>query len=236
MSSTTWLIIHCRSVPTATVTIYSGDARKRGEAGDHHKRASCTVTKTTTRKYGTTFVVVPAGRTSTYTRYTAFSMASVTETTYKGTKHVIATAIATVSPVCGATTTSIATWTSTVSLDKRCAPASMTVKSHGFGIDWLSDVPATGATYEVETENASLCCQLCAETDKCAASAWDIRNGLCKLEFPTDWSTGQLSCGQGLLGYYAAGPNHPMSPGAGWYVSTLCGWVQFANAKPDDGT
>lgn len=225
----------CRSVPVATITVYSGDARKRA-AGENRKRASCTVTKTTTRKYGETLILVPAGVTSTYTAYTDFSMATVTETTYRGTKHIIATETATTSSVCGPATTSIATWTSTVSLDRRCAPAAMTVDGNGFGIDWLSDVPSTGATYETETENASFCCQLCAETDKCAASAWDIRNGRCKLEFPTAWDTGELSCGQGLLGYYAAGPNHPMSPGAGWYISELCGWVQLTNAKPDDGS
>lgn len=222
-------------MPKATVTVYTDAARKRA-AEKNHKRASCTITKTTTRKYGQTYVFVPAGATSTYTQYTAFSMATETTTTFKGTEHIIATQTATTDSVCGAATTTVATWTSTLSYDKRCAAAQMTVAANGFGIDWLSDVPATGATYETNTDNASDCCQLCAEADKCAASAWDIRNGECRLEFPTKWDTGALSCGQGLLGYYAAGPNHPMSPGAGWYISEICGFVDFGAAKPDDGT
>lgn len=221
-------------MPTATVTVYSGGARKR--AGENRRRASCTVTSTATTTYGQTEVWAAAGKTSTLTQYTAYTQATVTSTAYTGTEHVISTETATTDSVCGKATTTIATWTSTVSMDARCSPDAMTVAANGFGIDWLSDVPTTGATYETEADNASICCQLCAEADQCAASAWDIRSGRCKLEFPTSWDTGELSCGQGLLGYYAAGPNHPMSPGAGWYISEICGFVQFGQAKPDDGT
>lgn len=223
-----------RSVPTATVTVYSGAARKR--AGKKYGRASCTVTSTSYTTYGQTQVLVAAGKTSTFTAYTAYTQATVTSMTTTGTVHIIATETATTDSVCGDATTTVPAWTSTVSLDARCSPAAMTSAYNGFGIDYLSDVPTTGATYEVTTDSASTCCQLCAEADQCAASAWDIRSGQCKLEFPTAYNTGELSCGQGLLGYYKFGPNHPMSPGTGWFISEICGFVTFGQEQPDDGT
>lgn len=221
-------------MPTATVTVYPGAVNKR--QGGNHRRASCTVTETSYTTYGQTQVWAAAGKTSTFTAYTAYTQATITSMKYTGTEHVIATETATADATCGDTTETVATWTSTVSLDARCSPAAMTSAANDFGIDYLSDVPASGATFETSADSASSCCQLCAEANKCAASAWDIRSGRCKLEFPTAWDTGALSCGQGLLGYYKFGPNHPMSPGAGWYISEICGSVQFAQEQPDDGT
>ncbi|CZT17692.1 uncharacterized protein RCC_03529 [Ramularia collo-cygni] len=225
------------SVPTATVTVYSGTDgyRKRAE-GPRRRSEPCTVTSTATTTYGQTQVYAKNGKTSTYTAHTAFTQATITTTTYRGTEHVIATETATAEAVCGDVTETVPAWTSTVSMDSRCSPAAMIVEGRGFGIDYVTDVPNTGATYETTTDNASICCQLCAETDKCASSGWDIRSGNCKLEFPTKWDTGELSCGLGMMGMYAAGPNHPMSPGAGWYLAELCGRVDLFNAKPDDGT
>ncbi|TKA70194.1 hypothetical protein B0A55_07007 [Friedmanniomyces simplex] len=106
----------------------------------------------------------------------------------------------------------------------------------GYGLEYASDVPGSGAAYSTTTSDASSCCQLCADTASCAASTWDIRTGVCKLEFPVDFSTGALNCGEGALVYYDAGPDHPMAPGTGLFVAQLCGNVEYGSAQPDDGT
>ena len=78
--------------------------------------------------------------------------------------------------------------------------------------------------------------RLCAEAESCAASLWNSKTGVCKLEFPVDYNSGALNCGEGALVYYGAGPNHPAAPGSGLWVAELCGNVQYGSAKPDDGT
>ena len=109
-------------------------------------------------------------------------------------------------------------------------------QSHGYGLEYADDVPAGGAAYHTTTDDAGQCCQLCAATESCAASSWDMRTGACTLEFPVDFDSGEMSCGEGLLAFYGAGPDHPMAPGTGLFVASLCGNVQFGSAAPDDGT
>ncbi|KAK4544020.1 hypothetical protein LTR36_004518 [Oleoguttula mirabilis] len=200
--------------------------------------SACTVTTTFTTTYGQTYTYVAApGETSTFTAYTAFTQATVTSTKSGGTAYRIATAVATTSAVCGPTvnaTASVAT--STVTQDARCAPSALVSEYSGYGLEYASDVPAAGAAWATTTDDASECCQLCAEAASCAASSWDIRTGACKLEFPVEFSTGVLNCGEGLLAYYDAGPDSPMAPGTGLYVAPLCGNVEIGSAAPDDGT
>ena len=188
------------------------------------------MTSTFTTTYGADYTVVPNGQTSTYTAYTAFTQATVTTTSYGGTVYAIATGVAKTS------TASCAASTIVVTRDARCSPANLISQYNNFGLEYASDVPSGGAAYTTTAEDASECCQQCANATKCAASSFDIRTGVCKLEFPVTYGTGQLSCGQGLLAYYDAGPNHPMAPGTGLFVAQLCGNVQFGSAKPDDGT
>lgn len=236
------------SIPFATETVYSnstGNVSAPGPSSSAYpnKRAlglnprdGCTVTVTSTTTYGQTHTYVPAGKTSTYWDYTAFTQETITSTTSDGTAYAIATAYSTTPTKCGDVTVTPTLLTTTVTLDPRCSPSAMTSAYNGYGIEWLSDTPTSGATYQTNTTDSSACCQLCAEAEDCAASAWDIRTGACKLEFPVDYSSGEMNCGEGLLGYYNAGPNHPMSPGAGWFVAQICGNAQYGSAKPDDGT
>lgn len=192
-----------------------------------------TVKSTTT--YGGTVVEVPAGKTSTFTAYTAYTHADATSTESGFTAYAIATALTTAPG--GETCDS----PSTTTQDARCAPSALisaagaSESSTQYGLSYAQRTES-GATYSTNTTDASACCQLCAEADKCAASAWDIRTGGCRLEFPVDWRSGELNCGSGLQAYYGAGPAHPMEPGTGLFVAELCGSATFAGAKPDDGT
>jgi len=189
------------------------------------------VTVKSTTTYGETYIFVPAGETSTYTAYTAFTHADATSTQSGFTAYAIATAAA--QGTCDST--------STTTQDARCAPSALisaagaSETSTQYGLSYAS-YASPGATYSTNTTDASSCCQLCADADKCAASAWDIRTGECRLGFPVDFRSGELSCGSGLQAYYGAGPAHPMEPGTGLFVAELCGSATFANAKPDDGT
>ncbi|KAF2774364.1 hypothetical protein EJ03DRAFT_5557 [Teratosphaeria nubilosa] len=201
--------------------------------------AACTITKTETSTGGVAFYdyTVPSTYTSTYAYYTTWTEATVYETKYNGKSYIIETATATTQAVCGPTVnaTSPAT-TSTVTMDARCSPAAMTSAYKGYGLEYKSNTPASGGHYDTTTNDASECCQLCATSWNCAASAFDIRTGQCTLEFPVDPEAGYLNCGEGMLAYYDAGPNSPMSPGAGLYVQAICGNVEFGSAAPDDST
>lgn len=214
------------------------------------QEADCTVTKTSTTTYGQTYTFMPAKETSTYTRFTEFSQATVTSTSTGGTAYAIATAATTMPAMCGPrvnatlsdiSSNSTSNATSTTTQDARCAPSALisaagaSDTSSQYGLLW-AERTSTGATYKTNTTDASACCQLCVEADKCAASAWDIRSGVCRLEFPVKFGTGEMSCGLGLQAYYGAGPVKPAKPGSGWYVAEVCGSVAFANAAPDDGT
>lgn len=230
--------------PTTTVYTTSGTAAAStssasGPAPYYFKRqaSACTVTSTFTTTYGETYTFVAAtGKTSTFTDYTAFTQATVTSTKYGATAYAIATAVATTSAVCGPTVNATSWATSTVTQDARCAPSALTSAYNGYGLEYASDTPASGAAWATTADDASSCCQLCAEAPDCAASSWDIRTGVCKLEFPVDFDTGALNCGEGLLAYYDAGPDYPMAPGTGLWVAALCGDVEFGQAAPDDGT
>jgi hypothetical protein len=224
------------STAQPTSTIYTthdegNTARSPSIYARQDDEAECTVTVTSTTTYGETYTFVPAGETSTYTAYTAYTHADATSTESGFTTYAIATAL----------TTAPCDSPSTTTQDVRCAPSALisaagaSESSTQYGLSW-AQLTSPGATYSTNTTDASSCCQLCAEADKCAASSWDIRTGGCSLEFPVDWRTGELNCGTGLQAYYGAGPAHPMEPGTGLFVAELCGDVVFANAKPDDGT
>ncbi|KAF2725965.1 hypothetical protein K431DRAFT_56098 [Polychaeton citri CBS 116435] len=198
----------------------------------------CTVTSYSfTTTYGVTETYLPASRTSTYTRYTEFTQHTVTSTSYGGTAYAMATAVATTAATCGPTVNGTAP-TTTVTRDARCADSAIISQASGFGLDWLNDTPGNpGATYVTTTGDAGECCQICADADSCAGSAWDIRSGSCRVEFAVGYDTNELQCGdEAGLAFYNYGPNHPMSPGTGWYVADLCGHWDFANTKPDDGS
>lgn len=197
------------------------------------RQDACTITVDFTTTYGPTYTHVAApNATSTYTQYTEFTQATVTSTRYGDTAYVIDSATTTAEALWCGNSTAVATTTQ----DARCAPSALTSQYNGFGLEYASDVTGGGAAYTTTTSDASSCCQLCAEADSCAASLWDIRTGTCKLEFPVDYETGALGCGEGALVYYDAGPANPMAPGTGLFVGTLCGSVDYGNAKPDDGS
>lgn len=224
--------------PTTTVYTTAGTSSEDASSPSKYRRrlfarrdADCTVTKTSTTTYGQTYTFKRASGTSTYTAYTAFTQATVTSTTSGFTAYAIATATASECPTSTATTTQ----------DARCAPSAL-ISAAGvredteqFGLSY-AQLTSSGATYRTNTTDASSCCQLCTEAEKCAASSWDSRNNACTLAFPVQYDSGELSCGLGFQVYYGAGPNHPMEPGSGLFVAELCGGVAFANAKPDDGT
>lgn len=224
--------------PTTTVYTSSG-ASSEGSSGPSkygrgilaREDADCTVTKTSTTSYGQTYTFVQASGTSTYTAFTEFTQATVTSTTSGFTAYAIATAVTNACPSPVATSTQ----------DARCAPSAL-ISAAGvredttqYGLSY-AQLTSSGATYSTNATDASSCCQICAEAEKCAASSWDSRTGKCTLAFPVQFDSGDLSCGLGFQVYYGAGPNHPMEPGSGLFVAELCGTVAFANAKPDDGT
>ncbi|CAK4030804.1 Hypothetical predicted protein [Lecanosticta acicola] len=242
------------TIPFATHTVYGNSSTpeayrvKRSPASPPSmKRAlglnprddagtACTVTVTSTTTYGQTQTYVAAHKTSTYTDYTAFTQHTVTSTKSGGTAYAIDSATTSSATRCGSVTVTPTLLTKTVSMDTRCSPSAMVSSYNSYGIEYLSNTPTAGASYSTNATDASTCCQLCAETDECATSAWDVRSGECRLDFPVNPTTGDLNCGEGVLGYYDAGPNHPMLPGTGWYVAKLCGNAQFGSAAPDDGT
>jgi hypothetical protein len=232
----------CTASETATVyTTNDGSSSNAAQGPSIYARqddneAGCTVTVKSTTTYGQTYTYLPAGETSTYTAYTAYTHADATETQSGYTAYAIATALTTAvheEQTCPPT--------ATTTLDARCAPSALisaagaSESSTQYGLSYAS-FTSPGAEYNTNTTDASACCQLCAEADKCAVSSWDVRTGECRLGFPVSWRTGELSCGNGLMAYYGAGPAHPMEPGSGLFVAELCGQATFANAKPDDGT
>ncbi|KAK0290381.1 hypothetical protein LTR35_002324 [Friedmanniomyces endolithicus] len=232
--------IYTTSVATPANVVSSSSAAAGGPPGYYAKRAlglsprqtACTTTTTFTTTYGATYTFVAApNATSTFTDYTAFSQATVTSTQYGGTAYTIASATTT------APASSCPTGNTTTTQDARCAPSALISAYAGYGLEYASDVPGSGAAYKTATQDASSCCQLCADTQHCAATTWDVRTGNCTLEFPVEFDTGALSCGsEAALVYYDAGPDHPMAPGMGLYVAQLCGTVEFGSAPPDDGT
>lgn len=224
-------------VPGATKTVYGRSNFPKRELGLSPRQGyGCTKTVTSYTTYGQTYTYVPAGRTSTFFDYSAFSQTTVTSVKTGGKAYAVATSLAAKPMTCGTATITQKGQTSTITLDPKCAPTSMISAYNNYGIQYLSDTPNSGATWKTNTTDASQCCQLCATSWQCAASAWDIRTGECRLQFPVQWDTGNLNCGTGLMAYYGAGPAMPMSPGTGWFVAKLCGGATFANAQPDDGS
>lgn len=232
--------------PTTTVyTTKGGSNRARTPsvyARQDDDEGECTVTVTSTTSYGVTYTEDPIAATRTYTQYSEYSQATATATSSGFTAYAIATSLTSVPGNCGPTVDATSpTSTSTVTQDARCAPsaiisaAGVTETSAQFGLAYAY-ITTTGGSYLTNTTDASSCCQVCAEAEKCAASSWDIRTGECRLAFPVNFESGELSCGNGLMAYYGAGPAHPMEPGSGLYVARVCGTATFTNAKPDDGT
>ena len=221
------------------------DCNEKWDAGLIRRQAAdCTITKFSTTTYGVTVTYLLANVTTTYTEYTAFTQKTVSSTRYGGTTYSIATSTAIVSAICGpAVNASAPGVSSTVTQDAKCAPSALvsaagagTSGGPGYGLSYLNDVTGGGSTYRTFTNDGSECCQLCVEAEGCSASVWDIRSKSCRLEFSVSFSNGQLNCGTGALVFYDYGPDHPMAPGTGWYVGTGCGGVEYAAAKPDDGT
>jgi hypothetical protein len=226
------------ALPTSTVYTTAGASSDGAASPSQYARGlfarqstDCVVTKYSTTTYGQDYTFASGTETSTYTRYSEYTQATVTATSSGFTAYEIATATTTACPSSAATTTQ----------DARCAPSAL-ISAAGvrddttqYGLSY-AQLTSSGATYRANTTDASSCCQLCAEADKCAASSWDSRTGACTLAFPVQFDSGELSCGLGLQVYYGAGPNHPMEPGSGLFVAEVCGRVAFANAKPDDGT
>ncbi|EMC93560.1 hypothetical protein BAUCODRAFT_26822 [Baudoinia panamericana UAMH 10762] len=128
---------------------------------------ACTVTTTWTTTYGFTFtfVAVP-NQTTTFTDYTAFTLATTTLTVPGGTAYTIATATATTTPsLCGSATVNASTPTTTTitTHDVRCAPTALTSAYNGYGLEYIADTPTGGAHFTTNTTDGSTCCQLCAE-------------------------------------------------------------------------
>ncbi|KAK1090710.1 hypothetical protein LTR48_007763, partial [Friedmanniomyces endolithicus] len=155
--------IYTTSVATPASVASSSSAAAGGPPGYYAKRAlglsprqtACTTTTTFTTTYGATYTFVAApNATSTFTDYTAFSQATVTSTQYGGTAYIIASATTTAPasscPIGNATTT----------LDVRCAPSALISAYAGYGLEYASNVPGSGAAYTTSTQDASSCCQL----------------------------------------------------------------------------
>ncbi|PIA92716.1 hypothetical protein CB0940_04248 [Cercospora beticola] len=226
------------SAPISTRTVYgkSNFVTKRELGLNPRQEAVCTKTITSYTTYGQTYTYVPAGKTSTFTAHTAFSQGTVTSIKTGGKAYAIATAFAEQPTTCGTETITQKGQTATVTLDPKCSPTAMISAYAGYGIQRLDNTPSAGATWKTNTTDASQCCQLCATSWQCAVSAWDIRTGECRLEFPVQWNTGELNCGTGAFAWYDVGPSTPMEPGTGWFLAELCGKATYGNTKPDDGT
>jgi hypothetical protein len=179
---------------------------------------------------------------STVSVYSTATEAETTSTRYGGHAYVVETTTAHTTGLCSAKSNATAinattsAPTSTLTLDARCAPSALTSAYSSYGLSTKDDCPAGGAAYKGTTDDASQCCQMCANANSCAAMAWDSRTGACTLEFSVDSTSGTMDCGYGMNAFYDYGPDSPMSPGSGLYVQAICGNIVFAAAGPDDGS
>ncbi|KAM3416570.1 Ca2+-modulated nonselective cation channel polycystin [Cercospora zeina] len=120
----------------------------------------------------------------------------------------------------GGVCTVTASASSTTTQHLKCAPTNLISEIGGKGI---------GQTQGDESNTRGLapggdpsaCCQLCVDTDGCAASEDDWKAGNCFL-----WYT-EPSCG---LGFKYSDNNQNLAPGAGFLLQTGCGSIEETKA------
>ena len=180
-------------------------------------------TTTVTSTLSTSYTAVYTTRTI-YITQRAASTTTVT-VTHSNTALGVATVVSTVEATCGAgTTTDSSIPVSTVTLDPSCAPSAMTSAAAGGdrSIIEVDDSPnGPGAVAVTNTPDASSCCQLCMDTDGCAAMASNSKTGECRLEFTS------LRCGMGVLGIGGNTEDENVgAPGTGWWIQRGCGDIE----------
>ncbi|KAF2213805.1 hypothetical protein CERZMDRAFT_83249 [Cercospora zeae-maydis SCOH1-5] len=120
----------------------------------------------------------------------------------------------------GGLCTVTASASSTTTQHLKCAPTNLISEIGGKGIGQTQgdDSNTRGLA---PGSDPSACCQLCVDTDGCAASEDDWKAGNCFL-----WYT-EPSCG---LGFKYSDNNQNLAPGAGFLVQTGCGSIEETEA------
>lgn len=135
----------------------------------------------------------------------------------------VLTSTSTLETACGASTVT-GTAVYTVTQASRCAAAAMTSAAGSHDIVQVDDHPMGGAAGVVDgVKDPSACCQLCLDTEDCAAAAHLPKSGSCRLEF-----TSPSSCGIGLYGLSGNSEDgNQGEPGTGWWVQGGCGSAEI---------
>lgn len=174
----------------------------------------------------TTTTIHDAPATETVTAETP----TVYVTQQQGIKAVLATApvnittTLTAQPASNTTAGGVCTVTtgasSTTTQHLKCAPTNLISEVDGFGIGQTQGDDSTTRGLADGTD-PSACCQLCLDTEDCAASEDDPDAGNCFL-----WYT-QPSCG---LGFKYSDGYQNLEPGAGFLLQTGCGTIEATEA------
>lgn len=157
-------------------------------------------------------VTVTNTQTSTVTSLISSSLVTVTETE---TVNVPKGGVFTDSVLC--TSTDTLPSTSTTTQDIKCAPTNLISSVGGEGIGSIMTQNETSGLSA--GSDASACCQLCVDTEGCAASADDPAAGNCFLYYTTP------SCG---LGFTYSNGSQNIAAGQGFLVQTGCGTIMSA--------
>ena len=128
----------------------------------------------------------------------------------------LATNIAATGGVCTVTESA----SSTTTQHAKCAPTNLisSIGGKGIGQTQGDDSNTRGLA---PGSDPSACCQLCVDTDGCAASEDDQKAGNCFL-----WYTSPI-CG---LGFKYSDNNQNLTAGAGFIVQTGCGYIEATDA------
>jgi hypothetical protein len=122
--------------------------------------------------------------------------------------------------VTGGTCTVTANPSSTTTQHLKCAPTNLISEVNGYGIGQTQG-DETNERGLAPGSDPSACCQLCIDTEDCAASEDDPDAGNCFL-----WYT-QPTCG---LGFKYSDNNQKLAPGSGFIVQDGCGYIEATEA------
>ena len=242
----------CTSTATTTITEPATTTAYTGGPSRKHRRQDCTVTSTVSTLDGTvySYTTLPTHTVTSVQTITSYEggtpsttttlTTTITSTNTRTLSYIVATGTSTIPTVCGPTVTSNATVVTTTQAAK-CAPTSLISSGQGYGLGRVDESPVyPHGVFATTTADASTCCQLCVDTQSCAASSFRVADKSCHLIFTVNVqdSNNVPECGGGALyAFYHYGPLAPLSPADTRYiVQTGCGGISVFNDFPDDGS
>lgn len=232
--------------PTSTVTTYKGtytpvSGQPTSTLSEYPVYVNCTTALSTfytlyatTTSGITTYTYTPASTvstetiTSTRTATTYLPYNTTVTTTSSGTIYSATSTVVTTSISCPSVATS------TYAL--KCAPTNLIGEVNGNGINVISNSPGSANVYTGGAEagdNPRLCCQLCEESEGCAAMFAQPDAGNCALTFTNETSPssstsyGNTTTADGQCGSaFSYGDNgNTGGAGQGFIVQTGCGTI-----------